>query len=56
MVGFLKNKILETKLLGELDRRGVANLKDKIPYGGMHNIRSRLVVFGFDSQKIMNLL
>ncbi|MFD2934866.1 hypothetical protein [Spirosoma flavum] len=55
LVGFLKDKSVEQELIDELDRRGIAFWKDDIPYGGLHDRRSRIFVFGCDIQRVLNL-
>ncbi|HEX9958192.1 MAG TPA: hypothetical protein VGA96_13090 [Fibrella sp.] len=55
LVAFLKDKAVETELLAELDLRGVPYWKEKIPYGGLHDVRVRIFVFGCDVQKVLDL-
>ena len=55
LIGFLNDKALEQELLTELGRRGITHWKDEIPYGGLHDKRIRIFVFGCDVQKVLDL-
>ncbi len=55
MIGFIKDKVLESELLVELDRRHITFWKDEIPYGGLHDKRTRVFVFGCDIQNVLDL-
>ena len=55
LIGFLNDKALEQALLTELDTRGISYWKDDIPYGGLHDRRTRVFVFGCDVQKVLDL-
>ncbi|MBC7572269.1 MAG: hypothetical protein H7319_21450 [Spirosoma sp.] len=46
----------EQTLLTELDARGVAYWKDEISFGGLHDKRSRIFVFGCDIRRVSDLL
>ena len=46
----------EQVLLTELDARGVRYWKDEIPFGGLHDKRSRIFVFGCDIRRVPDLL
>ena len=46
----------EQELLTELDARGVRYWKDEIPFGGLHDKRSRIFVFGCDIRRVPDLL
>lgn len=56
LVGFVSDKGEEQALLAELDQRGIAYWKDEIPFGGMHDKRSRIFVFGCDIRRLPDLL
>ncbi len=55
LVGLLNDKSLEQALLAELDTRGIAYWKDEIPYGGLHDRKTRVFVFGCEVQKALDL-
>lgn len=55
LVGILNDQTLETELLTELDTRRIVYWKDVIPYGGLHDRRSRIFVFGCDVKKVLDL-
>ena len=46
----------EQALFTELNARDVAYWKDEIPYGGLHDKRSRIFVFGCDIRRVPDLL
>ncbi|MPR37218.1 hypothetical protein GBK04_28750 [Cytophagaceae bacterium SJW1-29] len=46
----------EQVLLTELDARGVRYWKDEIPFGSLHDKRSRIFVFGCDIRRVPDLL
>jgi hypothetical protein len=55
LVGFLKDRSSETELLRELDVRGIKCWTDKIPFGGLHDPRYRVFVFGCDIKLVKDL-
>ena len=55
LIGFLNDKVLEDELLTGLNTRGIPFWKDEIPYGGLHDGRTRIFVFGCDVQKVLDL-
>lgn len=55
LVGFINDKVLETELLAELDKRNVAFWKDDIPYVGLTDRRTRVFVFGCDIERVLDL-
>ncbi|GAB4031965.1 hypothetical protein [Spirosoma jeollabukense] len=55
LIGFIKDKALETELLAELDKRTIAFWKDDIPYGGLNDRRTRVFVFGCDVKRVLDL-
>lgn len=46
----------EQALFTELDARGIGYWKDEIPFGGLHDKRSRIFVFGCDIRRVPDLL
>ncbi|WP_018619527.1 hypothetical protein [Spirosoma luteum] len=56
LIGFLNDNALEQELLTELKTREIAWWKDEIPYGGLHDKRSRIFVFGCDIRRVPDLL
>ena len=55
MVGFIQDDLLEQELVAELANRQIEFWKDVIPYGGLHDKRSRIFVFGCDIHKVLDL-
>ena len=55
LVGFVSDKGEEQALLAELDQRGIAYWKDSIPFGGLHDPRTRVFVFGCDIRQALDL-
>lgn len=55
LIGFLNDNALERALLSELNARGISYWKDDILYGGLHDRRTRVFVFGCDVQKVLDL-
>ena len=45
----------EQALLTELDVRGIGYWKDEIPFGGLHDKRSRIFVFNCDIRRALDL-
>lgn len=55
MIGFVAGENTVAELLSELTRREVSYWKDQIPYGGLHDLRTRVFVFGCDINKVLDL-
>ena len=55
MVGFVDGEEEEKALLTELDARAIPFWKDEIPFGGLHDKRSRIFVFGCDICRVSDL-
>lgn len=55
LVGVTGNKAKEKELLSELHNRGINYWKDKIPYGGFNDFRTRVFVTGCDIKKVLDL-
>ncbi len=55
LAGFVKDSSKEQEILIELEKRGIKYWKDKIPYGGMNDFRTRVFVFGCDIHKVVDL-
>ena len=55
MVGFMNDSTQKQALLAELDKRGITYWQDSIPFGGLHDPRTRVFVFGCDIQRALDL-
>ena len=55
LIGFVNDPAEEQTLLAELDVRGVAYLKDEIPFGGPQDKRTRIFVSGCDVRRVLDL-
>lgn len=55
LVGFIRDKESERELLSALQQRGVYYWKDKIPYGSINDLRTRVFVSGCDVKKVLDL-
>jgi hypothetical protein len=55
LVGFIKEKTELDQLLTELQARGISYWKDEIPYGGLHDSRTRVFVTGCDICEVLDL-
>ena len=55
LIGFVNDKGEEQALLTELGARGIRYWKDEIPFGGLHDKRSRIFVFGCDIRRVLDL-
>ncbi len=55
MIGFLDNESSQSELLKELKKRDINYFADKIPYGGLNDLRYRVFVFGCDIKNVADL-
>ncbi len=56
LLGFLKDKDSEERLIQELSNRKIPFQKDSIPYGGPADPRTRIFVFGCDINRVRDLV
>lgn len=55
LVGFMNDRSMKQELVTELDKRGITYWQDKIPFGGLHDPRTRIFVLGCDIQRALDL-
>ena len=55
LVGFIKEKSAAQELIAELQKRNIEFEQDEIPYGGIHDPRYRIFVFGCDHLQVKDL-
>lgn len=55
-IGMFKSEIEVEKNLAELRKRGIEYWTDKIPYGGINDLRTRIFVIGCGIEKAKDLI
>ena len=55
LVGFMDNETTKQALLTELANRRIPYREDTIPFGGLHDLKTRVFVFGCAIQRALDL-